>query len=292
MIEPEGTGARGAVVAADTAESYRVLGGRADAGIVLLCDHASNGLPADCGTLGLAAAELQRHIAYDIGAAAITEHLSALLEAPAVLSRHSRLLIDINRGEDDPTLIMRLSDGAVVPANAVLTASERRHRIERYWRPYHRAVANVVAECRASRRQPIIFSVHSMTHTWKGVPRPWHVSILWSGDGALARALLEGFRADDRLVVGDNEPYHGGREGDTLWQHARPFNLQGAVIEYRQDLVDDATSQRQWASATATILARILQRPYAQGATHDTSSRQHANRTGSSRLPETGRASA
>ena len=101
MIEPEGTGARGAVVAADTAESYRVLGGRADAGIVLLCDHASNGLPADCGTLGLAAAELQRHIAYDIGAAAITEHLSALLEAPAVLSRHSRLLIDINRGEED-----------------------------------------------------------------------------------------------------------------------------------------------------------------------------------------------
>ena len=292
MIEPERARTHPAVVAVDTAESYRVLGGRADAGIVLLCDHASNGLPANCGTLGLDAAELQRHIAYDIGAAAITEHLSALLEAPAVLSRHSRLLIDINRGEDDPTLIMRLSDGAVVPANAVLTASERHQRIERYWRPYHWAVANVVAECRASGRPPIIFSVHSMTHAWKGVPRPWHVSILWSGDGALAPALLDGFRADDRLVVGDNEPYHGGLEGDTLWQHARPFDLQCAVIEYRQDLVGDAASQMHWASVTATILARILQRSYPQGATHDKSSGQHANRTGSSRLPETGRASA
>ena len=124
-----------AAIAGETAESFRVLPGRADAGIVLLCDHASNALPERYGTLGLSPEQLERHIAYDIGAAAITEILAARLDAPAVLSRHSRLLIDINRGDDDPTLIMRLSDGAVVPGNNNLTATERRTRIDRYWRP-------------------------------------------------------------------------------------------------------------------------------------------------------------
>ncbi len=245
-------------IATQTAAGYRVLGGRSDAGIVLLCDHASNALPAEFGTLGLANSELQRHIAYDIGAAAITEHLSRMLGAPAVLSRYSRLLIDINRGDDDPTLIMRLSDGAVIPGNAQLTTVERRQRINTYWKPYHDAVARVVANCRASGRAPVIFSVHSMTNVWKGVPRPWHVSILWSDDDRLAAALLDGFRADDALVVGDNQPYHGSLEGDTLWQHARPHNLRSVTIEYRQDLVGTVDGQRHWACVTAAILEPIL----------------------------------
>ena len=247
MIEP--------AIRAEAEKGFRVLPGRADAGIVLLCDHASNALPKELGTLGLSAGELQRHIAYDIGAAAITERLAGMLQAPAVLSRHSRLLVDINRGEDDPTLIMRLSDGAVVPGNNNLTAAERAERIERYWRPYHSAVSKVVSSCLATGRRPLIFSVHSMTDAWKGVARPWHVSILWNEDARLAAPMLEGFRADKRLVVGDNEPYHGGLEGDTLWQHARPHDLPSVVIEYRQDLVADRQGQEQWADMTAASFA-------------------------------------
>ena len=98
---------------------------------MILCDHASNALPESYGTLGLPTAELKRHIAWDIGAAAVTRHLSAALDAPAVLTRVSRLLIDVNRGEDDPTLIMRLSDGAIIPGNAPVGRAELAEKIGR-----------------------------------------------------------------------------------------------------------------------------------------------------------------
>jgi predicted N-formylglutamate amidohydrolase len=246
------------MVAAELAEGYRVVSGRADAGIVILCDHASNALPAEYGTLGLPAAEFERHIAYDIGAAAVAEHLARALEAPALFTRVSRLLIDPNRGTDDPTLIMRLSDGAIIPDNRELTALERARRIARFYQPYHDAVARVIAACRATGRVPVIFSVHSMTPVWKGVARPWDVSVLWHKDFGLAEKLLAGLRANSRLVVGDNVPYFGGLDGNTLSQQAHPFGLPNVVIEYRQDLVADARGQAHWAERTAAILRGIL----------------------------------
>ena len=249
---------KGQRIVSEATEVYRTVGGSTGAGIVLLCDHASNELPENYGTLGLATAEFQRHIAYDIGAAAVAERLAQALDAPAVLSRVSRLLIDLNRGEDDPTLIMRLSDGAVIPGNANLTPAERAYRVQRFYRPYHASASAVVGACRAGGRRPIVFSVHSMTNVWKSVARPWHVSILSNDDRRLADVLINGFKCDGRLIVGDNEPYHGGLEGDTLWQHARPHGLAHAVIEYRQDLVADARGQDHWAEVTAAILQRCL----------------------------------
>lgn len=248
-------------IAAAEAEAWRILPGRADAGLVLLCDHAENTLPPEYGTLGLPPAELARHIAYDIGAAAITRHLNALTGAPAILSRFSRLLIDPNRGDDDPTLVMRVSDGAIIPGNRHLTDAERDQRIARFWRPYHDAIERVLGACLSAGPPPVIFSVHSMTNVWKGVARPWHVAMLWHDDDRLARPMIEAFRRDPALVVGDNEPYHGGLINDCLWQHARHRGLANAVIEYRQDLVGDARGQREWADRTAGILAEILSCP-------------------------------
>ncbi len=243
----------------ELAEGYRIIGGRAGAGLVILCDHASNALPPGYDSLGLRPSEFERHIAYDIGAAAIAERLAKALGAPALLSRVSRLLIDPNRGVDDPTLIMQLSDGAVVPGNRDLSETERQSRISRYYTPYHQAVARVIAACRATGRLPMIFSVHSMTHAWKGVSRPWHCSILWHNDFGFAAPLLQGFRADRTLIVGDNVPYAGGLDGDTLNQHAHPHRLPNAVIEYRQDLVADARGQQHWADRTLPILCGILE---------------------------------
>ncbi|MGE3919270.1 MAG: N-formylglutamate amidohydrolase, partial [Hyphomicrobiaceae bacterium] len=168
------------------APSHRVVPGRATRGLVLLCDHATNHLPPEYGTLGLDPAQLKRHIAYDIGAEAVVERLAARLGAPAVTSRFSRLLIDPNRGDDDPTLIMRLSDGAVVPGNRHLDETERSRRIERFWRPYHAAITGVIDGCLAAGVPPAILSIHSFTESWKGVPRPWHVGVRWEGDPRLA----------------------------------------------------------------------------------------------------------
>ena len=248
-------------ISGSEARSYEVVGGRADRGLIVLCDHAANAFPPGYGTLGLAPSELARHIAYDIGAAAIARRIAAAFDAPAVLTRYSRLLIDPNRGADDPTLIMRLSDGAIVPGNRDLDEAERCRRIRLYYRPYHDAIEAVIEACLASGAAPAIVSVHSFTESWKGVSRPWHVGILWDRDQRLARPVIEAFAADGQLIVGDNQPYKGSLEGDCLWQHATSRNLPNLLIEYRQDLVRDEAGQTLWADRTIAILDRLLPAP-------------------------------
>ncbi len=161
--------------------------GRLDAGVLFICDHAANALPEAYGTLGLQQSELDRHIGYDIGAAAVTRRLAHRLGAPALLTRFSRLLIDPNRGADDPTLVMQLSDGAIVPGNAGIGAEEIELRLNRYWRPYRRAVAQAIEAMIAAGPLPVILSIHSFTPSWRGRARPWEVGVLWDSDPRLRR---------------------------------------------------------------------------------------------------------
>ncbi len=252
-------GSRAPRVAAVEEDSCCILPGRADAGVVLLCDHAGNALPSGYGTLGLPADQLKRHIAYDIGAAQVTRELAAALDVPAVMTRFSRLLIDPNRGRDDPTQIMRLSDGAVIPGNRHLDDAEREQRTRLYYDPYHRAIDRVIDACIASGTPPAILSIHSFTESWKTVPRPWHVGVLWDEqDARLAQPLLDRFFAEGDLIVGENEPYAGQLEGDCLWQHGTCRNLVNAIIEIRQDLIRDAQGQAQWARRLCRIVGTIL----------------------------------
>lgn len=243
------------------AESFVVVPGRADGGLILLCDHAGNAFPPGYGTLGLPEAQLKRHIAYDIGAAAVTRAVAAALGVPAVLTRFSRLLIDPNRGADDPTMIMRLSDGAVIPGNRHLDTAERARRVDRYYRPYHDAIDAVLDRCITTGVPPAIISIHSFTESWKGVPRPWHVGILWDRDARLAQPMLDYFNADGGLIVGDNEPYKGSLEGDCLWQHATVRGLANALIEIRQDLIRDAQGQQAWADRVVALVHALKDRP-------------------------------
>jgi len=240
------------------AEAFEIVPGPASAGLVVLCDHASNYLPPEYGTLGLPESELERHIAYDIGAAGVVRALAASLGAPAVLSHFSRLLIDPNRGADDPTLIMRLSDGAIIPANRHLDQAERDRRVDRWYRPYHAAVTSVVDACLATGPAPTLLSIHTFTPSWKGAPRPWEVGILWDKDPRLADALLEGFRADKSLTVGDNQPYTGQLEGDCMWQHGTQRGLAHAIVEVRQDLLATEEGQHAWADRIAAVMRQII----------------------------------
>ena len=138
-------------------------------GLIFLCDHASNAIPPEYGTLGLGP-ELATHIGHDIGAAEVTRHLAARFGAPAVLARWSRLLIDLNRGEDDPTLVMKLSDGSVIPGNRDVGPEEIAHRIRAYHAPYHAAIDGELARFRAAGQVPVLISIHSFTPRWKGAP--------------------------------------------------------------------------------------------------------------------------
>jgi predicted N-formylglutamate amidohydrolase len=243
--------------AADGAAAFEVITGRVDAGLILICDHASSHVPPEYAALGLPASEFERHIAYDIGAAALTRALAARFGVPAVLSHFSRLLIDPNRGLDDPTLIMRLSDGAVVPGNARIDAAERARRIDRFYKPYDDAVNAAIEAGMASGRLPMILSIHSFTAHWKGIARPWHAGILWDADPRLARPLIEGLARDLAIVVGDNEPYHGALKGDTLYRHATRRGLAHALVEIRQDLIGDSAGVEAWAARLASVLSAL-----------------------------------
>jgi predicted N-formylglutamate amidohydrolase len=240
---------------------FDIIEGDRKRGVVLLADHARRDLPEDYGSLGLPAAEFERHIAYDIGVEAVTRELAALLDAPAVLANFSRLLIDPNRAEDDPTLIRQIYDGTVVPGNYPLAPEERERRLDRFHRPYHDAVGAMIASVvRAFGQAPFIFSVHSFTPVMQGRRRPWHVGVLWDRDERVARPLIDMLAADGSLVVGDNEPYDGALRGDTMFRHAIVNGYAHALIEIRQDLIATGRDARAWAERLAPIVDAINRR--------------------------------
>jgi predicted N-formylglutamate amidohydrolase len=229
--------------------------------ILLLCEHATNLVPPEVngGDLGLPAEEMGRHIAYDIGARGVTVELSQLLDAPAVASRFSRLVIDPNRGEDDPTLVMRLYDGTIIPANRQVSAAEVERRLDAYHRPYHRAVTATIDRMEAAGRTPALVAIHSFTPRLRGRdPRPWEIGVLWHHDGRIAIPLMGRLRAEG-LCVGDNEPYSGQLEGDSMSRHGTGRNLAHVLIELRQDLVADPEKQRLWAERLAPILSDVIE---------------------------------
>ncbi|CAA0104440.1 Uncharacterised protein [Starkeya nomas] len=241
--------------------AFERIPGGLESGLILICDHASNALPPGYGSLGLPKAELDRHIGYDIGAAGVTRMLAHRLGCPALLTRFSRLLIDPNRGEDDPTLVMRLSDGAVIPGNRHAAADEIERRLTRFHRPYHAAIDAEIDAALERGIVPAIFSMHSFTPVWRGVARPWHAAVLWDSDPRLSRELIDGLRAPGDLIVGDNEPYDGALRGDCLFRHGTLRGLAHTLLEIRQDLIAEEDGQRRWADRLAGLLPALLARP-------------------------------
>lgn len=224
---------------------------------VVTCDHASNHVPPTVagGDLGLPAHDMARHIAYDVGAAGLSRALGEVLDSPVILSGFSRLVIDPNRGEDDPTLCMKIYDGSIIPANRHADAAEVERRLALFHRPYHDALAGLLAR----RADPVILSIHSFTPQLKGrAPRPWHVGVLYAADTRLAAPLLARLRAAGDICVGDNEPYSGHLPGDTLDRHGVQPGRPHVLIELRNDLIAAAADQLKWAARLAPMLDAAL----------------------------------
>lgn len=245
----------------DQTQPFELIAGSTAPGLIILCDHASNAMPEGYGTLGLANDQLERHIAYDIGAAAVTRGLAAALGVPAILSRYSRLFIDLNRGADDPTLVMRLSDGAVIPGNRELDQAELARRIARFHRPYHDAVDQLIDQGLRDGIAPALLSIHSFTPRWKTTERPWHITVLWDNDPRLPMPLLDALRQEEDLCVDENEPYSGNLTGDCMHQHGTNRGLAHALIEIRQDLIADEAGQDQWIARLSRIMATLWKDP-------------------------------
>lgn len=221
---------------------------------LVTCDHASNRVPDWLGgSLGICQADMERHIAYDVGARGLALALGQALDSPVICSDFSRLVIDPNRGEDDPTLVMKLYDGTIIPANRHVGPAEVQTRLDRLYRPYHDAYARL-AEGR------VILAIHSFTPCLKGrSPRPWHVGVLYSHlDERLSRPLIARLGAVPDWCVGDNEPYSGHLPGDAIDRHAFTKGRLNTLVEVRNDLIADAAAQRDWAARLAPILVAAL----------------------------------
>lgn len=240
-----------------TYEPYQIIGADRPSRWLVTCDHAANTVPpfVNGGCLGLAAGDMNRHIAYDVGAAGVTKALAEELNAPAILSNFSRLVIDPNRGEDDPTLLMRLYDGTIIPANRHAGPQELEQRLNRCYRPYHTALAELAAK----RRDPVILSIHSFTRQLQGRdPRPWQIGILYAADTRLSKHLLTRLRAEPDLCVGENEPYGGHLPGDAIARHAIAYQRHNTLVELRNDLIETPDQQIAWAKRLAPMLRAAL----------------------------------
>jgi len=245
-------------VQADHEEPFTIEGAARPGRWLVTCDHATNHVPAWVagGDLGLPAADMQRHIAWDVGAAGVARALGRHLDSPVLLSRFSRLVIDPNRGEDDPTLVMRLYDGSVIPANRRIDAAGIGERLDRLYRPYHAAFTRLAAR----RPDTVIVAIHSFTPRLNGrAMRPWQIGILYSHlDERLSRPLIARLMAEPDLTTGDNEPYSGHLPGDAIDRHALDTGRLNTLIEVRNDLIRSEAEQEAWAARLAPILTAAL----------------------------------
>ncbi len=220
-------------------------------------DHAANTVPSfvNGGDLGIAQSDMQRHIAFDIGADGVAQALGQLLDGPTICSNFSRLVIDPNRGLDDPTLLMKLYDGTIIPANRHAGEDALEQRLKACYHPYHNALTTLMMR----RADPVLLSIHSFTPRLNGRPnRPWEIGILYAHDSRLARPLLDLLNAEGDLTVGDNEPYLGHLPGDAVDRHALAHGHLNVLIELRNDLIETEAQQRAWAQRLAPILEKAL----------------------------------
>lgn len=243
--------------------AFEVYNESGAAPVLLVCDHASRFIPPALAGLGLSEAEVCRHIAWDIGIAEVTKGLARRLDAPAVLSRFSRLVIDPNRDVGDDTLVTAVTDGVVVPGNQGLSAAARAARIADFHAPYHAAVEQALVAAMGrptsdANPLPALISMHSFTPVMDGVERPWQVGILWDHDGRLPVPFMEALRARG-IAVGDNQPYSGHDvQGYTLRRHAEAHDLPNVLVEVRQDLIDTHHGAAEWVGVLGTALVTVL----------------------------------
>jgi predicted N-formylglutamate amidohydrolase len=243
------------LLSADERPSYLEIGRQGRSNFIIVVDHAGSRIPHRLGNLGLPVSELQRHIAWDIGALGVASRVAAALDAPLIAQRYSRLVIDCNRDPAVPTSIPVISESSEIPGNIALSEAQAAARREEIFDPYHQRIRELLDERLAQGRAAILVAQHSMTNVYKGVRREMHAAILYNRDRRFAGLMLDLLRRDPDLIIGDNEPYFVSDETDyTIPRHAEARGLPHVEIEIRQDLLSDEAGQDAWAARIAKVL--------------------------------------
>ena len=250
------------LLALDEADPVSVLRPDGRSPLLLVADHAGVASPRALGPLGVAASEWQRHVAYDIGIAALGAKLADALDATLIRQNYSRLVIDCNRPLEAPTSIPEISELTPIPGNVGLSADARAERARAIFVPYHQRIEAEIESRRAAGRLAALLALHSFTPSFKGQARPWHVALLHNRDRRLADRLIGLFKQEPGLVVGDNEPYFVSDATDyTIPVHGERHGLPHALIEIRQDLIAEEAGQQQWAERLARLVPQACGLP-------------------------------
>lgn len=235
----------------DWSEAAELIEGDFRGRLVFTCEHASNALPEPWQWPEADRWLVDTHWASDIGAAAFTRRVASLMNAPAVLSTFSRLLIDPNRALDSPTLFRQNADGHQVQLNEGLLGAEKQRRIERFYQPYHAAVSDVIRRSRGD----TVFSIHTFTDNYEGDRRILEIGVLFDDDEEPAFRLIRHLEAHGFHVLA-NEPWSGkGGLAYSPIRHAKEFNRTALEIEARQDLIVQEEFAQRLAEALATFFA-------------------------------------
>jgi predicted N-formylglutamate amidohydrolase len=243
------------LLAADEPPPVIETGLQGRSNFVIVVDHAAQRIPRRLNDLGLPAAELQRHIAWDIGALEVARQVAAALDAPLVAQNYSRLVIDCNRDPKVPTSIPRMSESTAIPGNLELSDADIAARRTEIFEPYHQRIRALLDARAAAGRPTILVAQHSMTNIYHGVRREMHAAVLYNRDRRFAGLVLDRLRREAGLNIGDNQPYFVSDETDyTIPRHGEARGLPYVEIELRQDLVGDAAGQAEWARRIARVL--------------------------------------
>ena len=226
---------------------------------LIVVDHAGNSIPRALGRLGVPEAELARHIAWDIGVAAVSRFVADALDATLVQQNYSRLVIDCNRAPASEASIPEISELTPIPGNIGLSEDRKGARVREIFRPYHDRIATELDRRWQEGRPAALIAMHSFTPVFMGAARPWHAGVLYNRDPRFADMLMALLKREEGLIVGDNEPYSVTDASDyTIPVHGERRGLLHVEIEIRQDLIADDSRQRVWAA----LLARLLPQAY------------------------------
>lgn len=234
--------------------------------VFLTCEHAGRALPTRLGRLGLAPADLERHIAVDIGAAGVTRGLSRRLDATAVLQRYSRLVVDCNRAPSAGDFIATLSEATEIPGNSGLSPEHIAARTREIFEPYHATIRDALDARERAGQATVLVSVHSCTPVYHGVHRPWHIGVLYDRDDRFARLMLDLLGASGELTIGENQPYELTHERDyAVPTHGELRGVPHVELEIRQDLIASEAGQAGWVQRLVPVLEDALERLRGQG---------------------------
>ncbi len=223
--------------------------------IFLVCEHAGRRIPKTLGDMGLSEEDRGRHIAWDIGADAVSRMLSERLDAPLITQTYSRLVCDCNRAIHMPSFMPEISERTRIPANEGVTAQERQARIDEIYQPLQDRISVELDKRAAAGKLTVFISMHSFTPVFMDEARPMHIGLLYDRDPRMASLVGSVLRAERDLVVTDNEPYALDQERDyTVPEHGERRGIPSLEIEIRQDLIAEADGQRRWAERLAPAL--------------------------------------